>query len=163
MNSQFRKGLLASTLFVSASLVAAPAFAQDVPAPTPSPADNAATPDIPETTTPMEGQTVVPSTSAEGENVETAQDIVVTGSRIPQPNLTSASPVTVVTDANTAELARLMQRRFHARWGTYPHVVVNRLSRRKLDAREREALDAVQRALLGGSGSQPSNPPLRGQ
>lgn len=34
---------------------------------------------------------------------------------------------------------------------------------RKLDAREREALDAVQRALLGTSGTQPTNPPIRGQ
>ena len=100
MNRQFRQRLLASTLLVGASLIAAPAFAQDAPDPsatTPSPPDNSATPEIPETTTPVEGQTVVPSTSATGEPVETAQDIVVTGSRIPQPNLTSASPVTVVT------------------------------------------------------------------
>ncbi len=97
MNRQFRQRLLTSTLFVGVSLIATPAFAQDPSAQTPSPADNSATPQIPETTTPPEGQTVIPSTSATGENVETAQDIVVTGSRIPQPNLTSASPVTVVT------------------------------------------------------------------
>lgn len=34
---------------------------------------------------------------------------------------------------------------------------------RKLDAREREALDGVQRALLGPGSAQPSNPPARGQ
>ncbi|MCY3004226.1 MAG: hypothetical protein NTV21_20720 [Planctomycetota bacterium] len=34
---------------------------------------------------------------------------------------------------------------------------------RKLDAREREALDAVQRALLGPGSGQPTNPPVRGQ
>ena len=50
----------------------------------------------PETAAPVEG-TTAPSTSAAGETVEAAQDIVITGSRIPQPNLTSASPVTVVT------------------------------------------------------------------
>src|SRR5207237_6814481 len=51
----------------------------------------------PETTTPVEGQTTVPSTSAAGEPVKSAQDIVITGTRIPQPNLTSESPVTVLT------------------------------------------------------------------
>lgn len=34
---------------------------------------------------------------------------------------------------------------------------------RKLDAREREALDGVQRALLGPGSGQPTNPPVRGQ
>jgi outer membrane receptor protein involved in Fe transport len=93
-----RQRLLATTLLVGASVVASPAFAQDAPAPvpTPSPTDNSATPTVPETTAPVEG-TTTPSTSAEGENVESGQDVVVTGSRIPQPNLTSASPVTVVT------------------------------------------------------------------
>jgi len=51
----------------------------------------------PETTTPVEGTTTVPSTSATGEPVQNRQDIVITGSRIPQPNLTSASPVTVLS------------------------------------------------------------------
>ena len=41
---------------------------------------------------------------------------------------------TTVTDGNTAELARAMQQRFFARFGTYPHVVISHLSRRKLDA-----------------------------
>jgi outer membrane receptor protein involved in Fe transport len=93
-----RQRLLATTLLVGASAVATPAIAQDAPAPipTPSPTDNSATPTVPETTAPVEG-TTTPSTSAEGENVESGQDIVVTGSRIPQPNLTSASPVTVVS------------------------------------------------------------------
>jgi iron complex outermembrane receptor protein len=39
-----------------------------------------------------------PSVSAEGEDVDTGGDIIVTGSRIPQPNLDSAAPVTVVSD-----------------------------------------------------------------
>ncbi|MBP6772129.1 MAG: hypothetical protein KA154_03965 [Gemmatimonadaceae bacterium] len=40
---------------------------------------------------------------------------------------------TTVTDANTADLVRTMQARFFARFGTYPHVVIAHLSRRKLD------------------------------
>jgi iron complex outermembrane recepter protein len=99
MKLDFRQRLLTTTLLVGASLVASPAFAQNAPpaTSTPSPPDNSATPSIPETTTPVEGQTTVPSTSATGENVRTSQDIVITGTRIPQPNLTSASPVTVLS------------------------------------------------------------------
>jgi len=37
-------------------------------------------------------------------------------------------------DTNTQELVRAMQAAFHARTGKYPHVVINRLSRNKLDA-----------------------------
>ncbi len=40
---------------------------------------------------------------------------------------------TTVTDGNTVELVRAMQERFFARFGTYPHVVISHLSRRKLD------------------------------
>ena len=40
---------------------------------------------------------------------------------------------TTVTDANTQELARTMQARYAARFGTYPHVIISHLSRRKLD------------------------------
>ncbi len=40
---------------------------------------------------------------------------------------------TTVTDLNTQELVRTMQARFFARFGTYPHVVISLLSRRKLD------------------------------
>ncbi|GAA3903159.1 TonB-dependent receptor [Sphingomonas limnosediminicola] len=97
MKLDFRQRLLTTTLLVGASMIASPAFAQDAPPATPSPPDNSATPTAPETTTPVEGQTVVPSTSATGENVKGSQDIVITGTRIPQPNLTSASPVTVLS------------------------------------------------------------------
>jgi len=103
MKLEFRQRLLATTLLVGASMVATPAFGQDLPVPeqpdpqgTTNPADTSAVPTIPETIAPVEG-TPVPSTSAEGEPVRRAQDIIVTGSRIPQPNLESASPVTVVT------------------------------------------------------------------
>src|SRR4051794_18068724 len=105
--------LLAGTVLGGALSIAAPAFAQNAPAVTPpecppgtvpgtsgacNPADTSqGTATQPETTTPVEGQTTVPSTSAAGEPVRSANDIVITGTRIPQPNLTSASPVTVLT------------------------------------------------------------------
>ena len=96
MKLDFRQRLLATTLLVGASMVASPAFAQDV-APA-APCDPGSPNCVPETTGPIEGTTSTTATpSAEGENVESTQDIIVTGSRIPQPNLTSASPVTVVT------------------------------------------------------------------
>jgi len=41
---------------------------------------------------------------------------------------------TTVTDSNTDELVRAMQARYFARFGRYPHVVIVRLSRKKLDA-----------------------------
>ena len=95
MKLDFRSRLLATSLLVGAGMAATPAFAQTTPPPA-NPADtaNGTTPD---TTTPVEGQTTTPSTSATGENVRGAQDIVITGTRIPQPNLTSASPVTVLS------------------------------------------------------------------
>lgn len=44
---------------------------------------------------------------------------------------------TTVTDANTAELVRVMQQRFFARFGSYPHIIISNLSRRKLDPNRR--------------------------
>ena len=41
---------------------------------------------------------------------------------------------TTVTDLNTRELVRAMRERHFARFGTYPHIVINHLHRRKLDA-----------------------------
>lgn len=41
---------------------------------------------------------------------------------------------TVGKDLNTRELAMAMQRRYFARFGTYPHVVINHLHRSRLDA-----------------------------
>ena len=97
MKLDFRQRLLTTTLLVGASMVASPALAQSTPPATPSPPDNAATPSTPDTTGPVEGQSTVPSTNAQGSTVQTSQDIVITGTRIPQPNLTSASPVTVLS------------------------------------------------------------------
>ncbi|MEO5972405.1 MAG: TonB-dependent receptor [Sphingomicrobium sp.] len=91
MKLDYRQRLLATTLLVGASVLATPAIAQDVP-----PTDGSPT-DLTNPSGPVEAQPT-PSTSAEGEPVEQAQDIVVTGSRIPQPNLEAQAPVTVVTN-----------------------------------------------------------------
>lgn len=41
---------------------------------------------------------------------------------------------TTTTDLNTIDLVRAMRARHFARFGTYPHLVINHLARRKLDA-----------------------------
>ena len=83
MKTNFRQHLLASTLLVGAVAYASPALAQDPAAEPPTgPVESQPTPDV----------------SSEGEDVQTGGDIIVTGSRIPQPNLESAAPVTVVSD-----------------------------------------------------------------
>ncbi|MDQ3309753.1 MAG: hypothetical protein M3497_06465, partial [Gemmatimonadota bacterium] len=45
-------------------------------------------------------------------------------------------------DLNTRELTLAIQQSFHARFGKYPHVVINRLHRKKLDA-NRDILEAA--------------------
>jgi PKD repeat protein len=47
---------------------------------------------------------------------------------------TCGGAATTTTDLNTQELVRTMQARHFARFGNYPHIVINRLHRRKLDA-----------------------------
>jgi hypothetical protein len=52
------------------------------------------------------------------------------------PDRTDAScggTATTARDLNTIELALSMQQRYHARYGAYPHVILNRLHRVKLD------------------------------
>ncbi|HEX8672377.1 MAG TPA: hypothetical protein VF710_10820 [Longimicrobium sp.] len=49
---------------------------------------------------------------------------------------------TIGRDLNTRELVVAMQRRYFARFGSYPHVVVNHLHRSKLDA-NRDLLEAA--------------------
>ena len=46
------------------------------------------------------------------------------------------------TDLNTIELVRAMQARHFARFGTYPHLIINHLGRRKLDANRADAAAA---------------------
>jgi len=83
-----RHRLLATTILVGGTLFAAPAYGQDTQS-----ADPADQPP----SGPVEGQPT-PTVSSQGEEVQTGGDIIVTGSRIPQPNLESAAPVTVVSD-----------------------------------------------------------------
>jgi outer membrane receptor protein involved in Fe transport len=84
MNKHKLINQLMATTFICGSLgIAAPAYAQDQAA-------NQGT-----ASGPVEGAN--PSVSSEGEDVQQPRDIVITGSRIPQPNLESASPVTVVS------------------------------------------------------------------
>jgi outer membrane receptor protein involved in Fe transport len=97
MNTNLRQQLLASTLMVGAFAFAAPALAQDVAVTQTQDQENPADPAAAPPTGPTES-TPTPGTSAEGEPVESTQDIIVTGSRIPQPNLESAAPVTVVSN-----------------------------------------------------------------
>jgi len=87
MKLDFRQRLLASTLLVGASVLATPAFAQDTPAPENPTGPVEAQP--PEAAQPTEAG----STPDQG-----GRDIVVTGTRIPQANLESVAPVTVVSD-----------------------------------------------------------------
>jgi iron complex outermembrane receptor protein len=107
--TDFRQRLLATTLLVGAGMVASPAFAQTQPAAPPTcppgvapgtngcnPADNSGVPSTPQTIAPQAGAGVS-STNAQGAPTTGPQEIIVTGSRIPQPNLTTASPVTTVT------------------------------------------------------------------
>jgi iron complex outermembrane receptor protein len=96
MKLDFRQRLLTTTLLVGASMVATPVYAQDAQNPPPNPPDNSAIPTTPVTTAPQEGAGVS-STNAQGAPVTAPQEIIVTGSRIPQPNLQTASPVTTVT------------------------------------------------------------------
>ena len=78
MKLDFRQRLLATTLMVGAGMLANPAFAQEAAPPAEPAAPEAAQ----------------PAPAAE----EGGQDIVVTGTRIPQANLESVAPVTVVSD-----------------------------------------------------------------
>jgi iron complex outermembrane receptor protein len=91
MKPDFRQRLLATTLLVGAGLVAQPAFGQTVPQTDGTPVTTS------NPTGPVEAQPL-PATNAAGKPVQQPADIVVTGSRIPQPNLTSTAPVTVVTN-----------------------------------------------------------------
>src|SRR3954468_3539299 len=95
MKLDFRQRLLASTLLATAGLIANPAYAQDAQSTVPD-QNQATNPGAAQPTGPVEANPT-PTVSSQGEPVQQANDIVVTGTRIPQPNLESAAPVTVVT------------------------------------------------------------------
>ena len=91
-----RQRLLASTLLASVGFLANPAYAQDSAQSTVPDQNQATDPGAAPPVGPIEANPT-PTTSAQGEPVQQAQDIIVTGTRIPQPNLESAAPVTVVS------------------------------------------------------------------
>lgn len=61
------------------------------------------------------------------------------------PDRTSAAcgaSIVTAKDMNTAELARSIKFRFYERTGKYPHVIINRLHRKKLDANRNKSQGA---------------------
>ena len=91
MTKAMRERLLATTIIAGAAIAASPAGAQSgvaAPTTTVSAAQAGAGP--------IEGQTGQNATVG-GTDASAGGDIVVTGSRIPTPNLSGASPVTVLT------------------------------------------------------------------
>src|SRR6185437_12359710 len=102
MKLDFRQRLLSSTLLVGASVLANPAYAQSTP---PTTGTQSTVPDQNVPTNPggapptgPVSSTPTPTVNAEGQTVQSGNEIIITGTRIPQPNLTSAAPVTVVTN-----------------------------------------------------------------
>ncbi len=92
MTNVLRNRLLATTMIAGAAAFAVPANAQTNPTTAPTnPVVSSG--ELGASTGPVEGQTPA---SGSADNGETGA-IIVTGSRIPQPNLTSAAPVSVVT------------------------------------------------------------------
>ena len=83
MKKRISMGLLAGTVLGGSLSTAFPAYAQEAS----QPAD---------ATVQQDGGAAVQSTDTQGAAAPAAKDIVITGTRIPQPNLTSASTVTVM-------------------------------------------------------------------
>ncbi len=107
MKLDFRQRLLTTTLLVGAGVLANPAYAQDTQPKTPgtSATTNSTVPDQNKATNPVAAPPTAdvttqppPAVNAKGAPVQSSSEIIITGTRIPQPNLTSAAPVTVVTN-----------------------------------------------------------------
>jgi outer membrane receptor protein involved in Fe transport len=92
----FRQRLLVSTLIVGTGSLAGPAFAQTTSG-SAQDQNSTANPAATQPTGPVEAAPA-PGTNAQGAPTQGSQDIIITGTRIPQPNLTSAAPITVVTN-----------------------------------------------------------------
>ena len=90
MNKALRDRLLATTIIAGAAVLSTPSFAQTAAAPAQAAPTGA-----------VEGQTPsIAAAPASNAGPAGAGEIVVTGSRIPQPNLNSVAPVTVVSAAD---------------------------------------------------------------
>jgi outer membrane receptor protein involved in Fe transport len=100
MTKIFKTNLLASTLLVGTALCATPAAAQQQPAATPPATPENAQPEV-QTQEPVlaDNQDAITPTQQDDD----AGEIVVTGSRIQRPNLTSNSPIAVVTGEEVVE------------------------------------------------------------
>lgn len=103
MNITYRTRLLSTSLLVGASMVATPAFAQQETQGSP-------TPPVQEPVTgtnPAQAvdETQSPTTASQAPATGPGEEIVVTGSRIARPNLTSNSPIAVVTGEETVQHA----------------------------------------------------------
>ncbi len=98
MMLDFRQRLLTTTLFVGVGALATPAFAQTTPTPPQIrrtlPAQPTRSPKRPLR---KRARRRFRRPTRRASRSSPSQDIVITGTRIPQPNLTSASPVTVLS------------------------------------------------------------------
>lgn len=103
MNITYRTRLLSTSLLVGASMVATPAFAQqETQGPPTPPVQEPVT-----GTNPAQAvdETQSPTTASQAPATGPGEEIVVTGSRIARPNLTSNSPIAVVTGEETVQHA----------------------------------------------------------
>ncbi|MEV0690131.1 hypothetical protein [Streptomyces sp. NPDC050388] len=83
---------------------------------------------------------------------------------IPARSSATCGPKTVTqTDLNTQDLARQIQQAFFAKTGKYPHVVINRLARSRLDANRDigAAAAATRRSNKPGTTTTSSSTPPR--
>src|SRR4051812_34202888 len=98
----FRRGLLSTTMMVGASMTAAPAFAQSNATQGP-PVAPVQEPVV--GTNPAQAVDETKPGTANAPASAPGEQIVVTGSRIARPNLTSNSPIAVVTGEQTVKNA----------------------------------------------------------
>src|SRR3954469_22464553 len=99
MTNSFRKGSLLATTIIAGVALASPAFAQATN--TPPPANPQAQPELnsaPTDQTPVtqENPADTPAQTSQDTEKGSTESIVVTGSRIASPNITSLAPVQVV-------------------------------------------------------------------
>ena len=94
MSKSYFKGSLLATTVMAGMVLATPVYAQDAPPPTTPPTGTQGVPAAPSDETPPAG-TQTSETAAPAEPTS-AQEIVVTGTLIRNPNLVASAPVTVV-------------------------------------------------------------------
>jgi len=95
--TRFRTHILTTTVLAGVSLLTSPALAQDSAQSTVPDQNQATNPGGAPPAGPLEANPT-PTVGATGAPVQAPGDIIVTGTRIPQPNLTSAAPITSVSN-----------------------------------------------------------------